>query len=604
MNRYGIIVDRSKTEREQIAQLRAEHLRQYPQIVMKNPDFTHLRDFVTSHPLNRTDVMRNAPDKIKVMNIMQDMPGFEYVRQCLVAYEIDYNSTSLEPTKFIRWLVSRFPKNFGQSLHSCKNADAILKHLRGQTSWIDDFLWNADESCCRLDIRSAGEISEKTRIHCLLNGLAEFPKCRTCGKTIVANVLSVTDGFRPHCDESCGTLDQDVKKKTSEACMKKFGSETYLGSKTGTETKRRRLEEKYGDGQFSRTGKWKKKMESTSMSRYGTRWPSQSEEVRRRMSESMKKSSARNVAKCLATKKARRGGRFWTNEELKRISEKNRSPENQAKRLERARRRRERYYDERLARNEFVAPLFPRDEFVEIPFRKLPAVDLTWECRKCGAVFDAPLAVFYADGRRRAESKAYARCPACYPNRRRSSLEEVRLKEFIESELPNGMEVVHGQYENFKTIPPFQLDVIIKEKGTDRIAFAVEFDGVKWHGLENGSGMDRQLRKTVMCERLGMPLVHVFEDEWLYDREKTEELLRTYLSGKFRSMAFSGDVVTLDRSKFCKAVSVPGYELAGETPPCAVRRKGLEKFGKGSHAIPDCDGPVYAERQTCQAERI
>lgn len=242
---------------------------------MKNPDFAHLRDFVTSHPLNRTDVMRNATDKIKVMNIMQDMPGFEYVRQCLVAYEIDYNSTSLEPTKFIRWVVSRFPKNFGQSLHSCKNADAILKHLRGQTSWIDNFLWNADESC--------------------------------------------------------GTLDQDVKKKTSEACMKKFGSETYLGSKTGTETKRRRLEEKYSDGQFSRTSKWKKKMESTSMSRYGTRWLSQSEEVRRRMSESMKKSSARNVVKGLATKKARRGGRFWTNEELKRISEKNRSPENQAK---------------------------------------------------------------------------------------------------------------------------------------------------------------------------------------------------------------------------------------------------------------------------------
>jgi hypothetical protein len=36
---------------------------------------------------------------------------------------------------------------------------------------------------------------------------------------------------------------------------------------------------------------------------------------------------------------------------------------------------------------------------------------------------------------------------------------------------------------------------------------------VKWHGPENMSGMNRQLRKTVMCERLGIPLVHVFEDE-------------------------------------------------------------------------------------------
>ena len=69
-------------------------------------------------------------------------------------------------------------------------------------------------------------------------------------------------------------------------------------------------------------------------------------------------------------------------------------------------------------------------------------------------------------------------------------------------------------------------------------------------------------------------------------------------------MAFSGDVVTLGRGKFCKAVPVPGYELAGETPPCAVERKFLEKFGKGSYAVPDCGGLVYAKRQTRQAGRI
>ena len=77
------------------------------------------------------------------------------------------------------------------------------------------------------------------------------------------------------------------------------------------------------------------------------------------------------------------------------------------------------------------------------------------------------------------------------------------LKEFID---PNDIEV-----GTFKIIPPRQLDIFIKSK-----KIGIEFNGTFYHSIEHGTKVGYHLMKTAMCEDLGIKLIHIWEDEWIY----------------------------------------------------------------------------------------
>ena len=44
---------------------------------------------------------------------------------------------------------------------------------------------------------------------------------------------------------------------------------------------------------------------------------------------------------------------------------------------------------------------------------------------------------------------------------------------------------------------------------------AIEFDGLYWHCNENQLNDDYHLMKTELCEKQGIKLIHIFEDEWI-----------------------------------------------------------------------------------------
>lgn len=47
---------------------------------------------------------------------------------------------------------------------------------------------------------------------------------------------------------------------------------------------------------------------------------------------------------------------------------------------------------------------------------------------------------------------------------------------------------------------------------------AIEFDGLYWHN-ELNKDKDYHLNKTIECEKFGIKLIHIFEDEWINKRE-------------------------------------------------------------------------------------
>ena len=75
--------------------------------------------------------------------------------------------------------------------------------------------------------------------------------------------------------------------------------------------------------------------------------------------------------------------------------------------------------------------------------------------------------------------------------------------------------------KNRKIIPPYELDIYIPENN-----IAIEFNGLYWHSDCIKEDVNYHLNKTIACEKLGIRLIHIFEDEWNYNKEIVKSKLR------------------------------------------------------------------------------
>lgn len=60
-----------------------------------------------------------------------------------------------------------------------------------------------------------------------------------------------------------------------------------------------------------------------------------------------------------------------------------------------------------------------------------------------------------------------------------------------------------------KIIAPLELDIYIPDKKV-----AIEYNGVYWHSINAGLDKNYHLNKTLMCEKQGIRLIHIFQNEW------------------------------------------------------------------------------------------
>lgn len=117
------------------------------------------------------------------------------------------------------------------------------------------------------------------------------------------------------------------------------------------------------------------------------------------------------------------------------------------------------------------------------------------KCNKCGTEFEQ----FH---------QSYFECPVCYP--RCKSRIETDIIDYLSS-LDATLKIIHN---NRHIIPGnLELDLYFPDK-----KIAIEIDGLFWHSELRGKDKMYHLNKTVECEKLGVHLIHVFEDEWELNR--------------------------------------------------------------------------------------
>ncbi len=159
----------------------------------------------------------------------------------------------------------------------------------------------------------------------------------------------------------------------------------------------------------------------------------------------------------------------------------------------------------------YVEPLFTSNEY------KGRQYIYKWKCKHCGEIFEANLIkttkfLTYLTGD--IKLKRCPRCPNCYKKYQNYSKNESNLLNFCKQYFNN--------IETHKRdlIPPYEIDIYIPD-----IKLAIEFNGVHWHSINNKE-TGYHLNKTKMCNKLGVRLIHIWEDEWLNNSTKICEKLK------------------------------------------------------------------------------
>ena len=104
-------------------------------------------------------------------------------------------------------------------------------------------------------------------------------------------------------------------------------------------------------------------------------------------------------------------------------------------------------------------------------------------------------------------------CPKCANN---NSISEQKVLNFIKNKL--NLKVIS---KNKDIISPYELDIYVPDK-----KIAIEYNGLRWHSEKFGKDKNYHLNKTELCQKQGIQLIHIFEDEWICKQKIVESRLK------------------------------------------------------------------------------
>ena len=106
-------------------------------------------------------------------------------------------------------------------------------------------------------------------------------------------------------------------------------------------------------------------------------------------------------------------------------------------------------------------------------------------------------------------------CTVCNPiSSYSNSGHEINIRNFIKENY--NKEII---LNNRNIIKPYELDIYLPD-----LKFALEFNGLYWH-CEMNKESNYHLNKTEECEKHGLQLLHIFEDDWLNKQNIVKSIL-------------------------------------------------------------------------------
>ena len=277
---------------------------------------------------------------------------------------------------------------------------------------------------------------------------------------------------------------ESVQEKVRSTNLERYGVENASQSDEIRQRVKDTNLERYGVENVFQCDEIKSKSKMTCVERYGVEHPAQNEEILKKMKET-----------CLERYDSETFSN--SNENYRRI------------------------FSSLISRiSDYVRPLFDYSEYDGRNSDK----ELEWECVKCGTHFKQKIMTTdVSENYRRVP-----RCPKCYPfdSSVGTSIEEKEVKDYVES-IYSGRIIENDS----KIINPYELDIYMPERN-----IAIEFDGLYWHSEACGKDSTYHLKKTEMCSKIGVQLIHIFEDEWKNKKDIVKDRIASIIGQQIKKV--------------------------------------------------------------------
>lgn len=294
----------------------------------------------------------------------------------------------------------------------------------------------------------------------------KFIKCSnpTCNNP--PTFLFFKAGYLKNCSGKCAQNNPETQNKIKSTNITKYGTEYGLSNKIVIEKRKQSCLKHYGVDNPTKSNIVLDKIKKNNLNKYGVEWILCDQ--KKKENAVYQKYGVKNVQQFSEIRKktiqTRRGDFFdslFTSDRL----------------------------------NNRATPLFNKEEYVSGGLYK----KYKFKCNVCETEFLDCL-----------EDGDLPRCPVCYKGK---SNFEKDVFDYIQSILPVDTEIVENDKKTL--ISGKELDIYVP-----KYKIAIECDGLYWHSEVSGN-KDKQYHKskTIECERIGVKLIHIFEDEWC---DKTE----------------------------------------------------------------------------------
>lgn len=351
------------------------------------------------------------------------------------------------------------------------------------------------------------------------NGETLYVKCLGPGKEHWFWTFDYPTGRKMYCSNYCATHSSSVIEKRKKTNLEKYGFES-AGQSEDIKAKIRKTNlEKYGVEYGLSNKDVRQKIEATNVKKYGKKNCMQNKEIKQKaINTTIERYGVDNVSKSVLIKQKKEQtslNNFGVKYHTQLDSQKQKVKEAML----------DKYGIDNICQKDLKNIENYNKEYIEANFVE----DGYFLFHECKSYFNIKQDTTVHRMKRRFD--------IVYPNKRMRSVVEKEivafLKSFYEKTITmNNFDVLSANVLGKRN--PLELDVYLPDS-----KLAIEFDGLMYHSygkskyevFNNYDVIDenKHLSKTLMCESLGIQLLHIFENEWEDKRRIWESMIKVKL---------------------------------------------------------------------------
>ncbi len=339
------------------------------------------------------------------------------------------------------------------------------------------------------------EYSFKEKIYIIYHGI-DNQICKICNNK--TNLISFSKGFYTYCSKQCIQKDEEIKNKVKATNIRKFGVDHPQKALSIREKTKKTVKIKYGVDSILQSEEVKDKIKKTNLKKYGFENPFQSEEVKDKIKKTNLKKYGVEHNSYSEDVVEKRKNTFLVNYG---VDNPNKNPNIIKK------------------RNETIVLTYVKKYSKILDINEKDIITTS-----NGLVIIRNLCnnhkSFKIDKQNLFNRIRYGIeniCTKCNPIAETSTIKENEIVDFIKSlnvnYIRNDRKILNGK----------EIDIYLPDN-----KLGIEFNGLYWHS-NRYCNRNYHLNKTETCKKLGIQLLHVFEDEWIFKKEVVKSVIKSKL---------------------------------------------------------------------------